>query len=131
MDGELEAVFVFWPRFTSVFYSRLTDLGTQSLLALRSMPILGAQRGDDLFVDLVNGLVAGDIDQYSPLPVEPEHRRGFCVVDLDPLLDGRRGVVVTLIEFTAALVALLAFFTRTYGVGGLTGPANVTAAQPA
>jgi len=30
VDGELEAVFVFWPRFTTLFYSRLTDLGTRS-----------------------------------------------------------------------------------------------------
>jgi len=29
VDGELEAVFVFWPRFTSLFYSRLAILGTQ------------------------------------------------------------------------------------------------------
>ena len=78
---------------------------------------LRAEGCQNLFVDPVNAVVARDVHQDSPLPVETEHWHGLSVIDFDPFPDRFWPVVVPLVEFPAALAAsfgggVLAFAIR-------------------
>ena len=93
MDGELEAVFVFRPLFTTLFYSPLIILGTRlspskvvSSRTIRKLAlitiVLNAKGHQDLLIHFLDSVVPRDVDQYPSFSVEVEQRRGLFVIDL-------------------------------------------------
>ena len=86
---------------------------------------------NDSFIDLIDGVVAANINQYPPFPVEAEHWCSLFVIDFQPLLDRRRGVIFAPLDLSAAPVALLAFFLCFYGVVRLAVATDVPVTQSA